>query len=430
MKILLIATYLPPYIGSGNIRLLNYINYLSRFGNDIDVIGVDYPKDAIAYDETLENSFDDNIRIYRIYPGFIYNKFNRKRVTKQSVQKKNKVELINKLKLKINKFIKVNLLIPDSFVFWIKPAYKKGCELIRKNKYDLILSIHETPSSHIVAYKLKKRFRVRWIGYWSDPWCGDSALRCEGIFLKTKIESLLEKKVVNSMDKLLFTTKGTMKEYTKKYSLDNDKTDIVYRGYDPELYDKIKNDNEVCEHIEKGKINIVHTGTIYSKLRDIEPLSKALNKLKNNKNEIYNKLNILFIGQFTDIKDEKLLERIDCVKIIPLIPFNEALRYIIHSDALLLYGNKDSTQVPGKVYEYIGSDSTIITILGSEKDELNDLMKDVKRGPIIQNTENEIYFVLSQIDKIISEDNITNATCDNFKWNQVVLDLEKKIEGL
>lgn len=70
MKILVVATQIPPYIGSGNIRALNYINYLAKLGHQIDVLGVDYPKDSIAYDSKLEEAFDKRVNVYRISPGF------------------------------------------------------------------------------------------------------------------------------------------------------------------------------------------------------------------------------------------------------------------------------------------------------------------------------------------------------------------------
>lgn len=433
MKILVIATYLPPYVGSANIRVLNYINYLSRFKNKVDVIGVDYPKDAIAYDENLENAFDSEINIYRLNPGFIYRIFNRKKTIKSNEKDYNqeRINIFSRIKYKLNQFIKLNFLVPDSFIFWIRPAYKKGCELIKNNDYDLILSLHETPSSHIVAYKLKRKFNVKWIGYWSDPWCGDSSLQYKGMFLKSKIEEKLEKKIVLEMDKLLFTTNGTLQSYVKKYKLDEKNVDIVYRGYEPEMYNEIEKQEFDSKYLKKNKINIVHTGTIYNELRDIRPLHEALVKLRKNNPLIFEKLNILFIGQFTEEKDKELLENVECIKILPLMPFFEAIKFVVNADILLLYGNKNSTQVPGKLYEYIGSKATIITILGSENDETGLIMKRINKGPIISNTVKDLCDLLLNIDEILENDKNSIWRNPNleFTWEKVVLDLENKLKG-
>ncbi|MBD7911779.1 hypothetical protein [Clostridium cibarium] len=432
MKILIIATYLPPYGGSGNIRLLNYINYLNELGNDIDVIGVDYPKDSIAYDKSLEDAFNSSVNIVRVNAGYLYNLFNRKKKVVKSdddVKKETSNTKLNKIKVKVNNFIKTNLLIPDSFIFWIRPAYKEACKLINSTEYDLMLSIHETPSSHLVASKLKNKYpKIKWVGYWSDPWNGDSALRENGLWVKKKIEERLERKVVEKVDKLLFTTKSTLNFYIKKYSLNEENADVVYRGFNSELYKEYSRSEEVPEHIKEDKINIVHTGTIYSKLRDITPLCLALNKLKEENYKVYKKLNILFIGQFDSSDDEKKLREFECVKIVDFLPFKEAIKYVIKADVLLLYGNKNSSQVPGKLYEYIGSEAVVVSILGSKEDELGYIMREVDKGPIIYNEETDIFDLLNNIENSYKDyDSNWKKPCFLFTWEKVVLDLFNKL---
>jgi glycosyltransferase involved in cell wall biosynthesis len=433
LKILLIATYLPPYSGSGNIRLLNYINYLNRLENEITVVGVDYPRDSIAYDATLEKSFDDNIDIIRLNPGFFYNIFNRKKVDlKENHNDKvvsNRIGLANKLKQKINRFIKTTVLIPDAFVGWIRPAYNTCCKLIYEKNFDVILTIHETPSSHIVGYKLKKKFKnLNWIGYWSDPWNGDSALRYKNSMIKSLIEERIEKNIVKTVDRLLFTTNSTKDMYIKKYKIDKEKADIVYRGYELDLYEKLENIKKRSNGFEDNKINIVHTGTIYKELRDITPLFNALLSIKDNNVEFYEKFNFIFVGQFTDEEDRKLLSSLEAIKVINYIPFEEAMKYVVDADFLLLYGNKNSTQVPGKLYEYIGSKAPIITLLGSYEDELSDIMKLIDKGPSILNDKESILGVLESISNPNNIMGNWSRRCEEFEWQKVVLDLQSKLQ--
>ncbi|ETJ29171.1 hypothetical protein Q604_UNBC16286G0001, partial [human gut metagenome] len=37
------------------------------------------------------------------------------------------------------------------------------------------------------------------------------------------------------------------------------------------------------------------------------------------------------------------------------IPFDEALKYMLNGDILLLFGNKNSKQIPAKIYDYFGA---------------------------------------------------------------------------
>ncbi|MGG0252062.1 glycosyltransferase [Bacillus toyonensis] len=430
MKILFIATQLPPFIGSGNVRALNYINYLSRLGNEIDVIAVDYPKDSIAYDENLEDVFDEEVRVHRVNPGLLYNvSYTKKPLHNFGGSINNKKT--SSLKKTIAGFVKRNILIPDPFLQWITPAYRKAVGLIEeKREYDCIFSMHETPSSHVVAYKLKKDYPdLPWIGYWSDPWNGDS-LRKERSSFKTFIEEKIERNIIGKVDKLLFTTNSTKEMYISKYNLKPEITDVVYRGYDESLYRDIEEKEEKPIELQEHKINIVHTGTIYKSLRDITPLCDALDKLKIENKSLFDKLHFIFIGQFDRQQDELKLKEFDNVTIKPLIPYKEALKYVVYADVLLLYGNKNSTQVPGKVYEYLGSKAPIWTILGDESDELSHLVNQVDKGPTVLNREDSILNAIKSLYATavgeVSNEN-WNKPAVNYKWINVGKDLGKKL---
>jgi len=431
MRILVIATQLPPYIGSGNVRALNYINYLSRLGHQVEVIGVDYPKDSVAYDNHLENAFDEQVKVYRIKPGYFYRFFYRRKAIKITKESSSNTSINSTLKGKINFLIKRNFVIPDAFMQWILPAYFFGKKLNVKNKYDLLFTLHETPSSHIVGYLLKRKFkRLRWVGYWSDPWNEDS-LRGERSFIKKIIEEKLEQLVIRRIDKLLFTTKKTKKLYIKKYNLEKSKVSIVYRGYDKNLYKNIQKDTySNMSGLKEDKINILHIGTIYHQLRDIRPLCNAIDILKINDVELYQKLNIVFIGQFDNIEDQKKLSSYDAVSILPLIPYQEALKYTVMANVLLLYGNKNSTQIPGKIYEYFGSKATILTLYGDRYDELKEIMEEVDKGPVIENKEMQIYFALKNLINEYSGNGVNSKWKEvnhQYEWENVVRDLEYKL---
>lgn len=429
MKILFIATQLPPYNGSGNIRALNYINGIQNRGHKVDILGVKYPEDSIAYDKSLENSFNKNINIYRVNPGIFYKIFYRRKAKPNVFNETMKLNLKSRVKIKLNEFIRRNLLIPDSYLQWIHPAYTEGKKLIEKEKYDYIFSIHETPSSHIAAYKLKKQYpKVNWIGYWSDPWNNDSIRKKYNSKLKTKIEERMEYTVIKNMDKFFFTTESTRKMYVNKYNLHINKTEIVYRGYNDLYYEKLLENKNIPKNIHKNKINIVYVGTIYHDLRDISPLCSALDILKNKYQKIFNKLNITFLGQFDNLKDKQKLDNFNNVKIMDHTQYKEALRYIVYAECLLLYGNKNSLQIPGKVYEYSGSKAVILTILGDENDGLKEILLPMNKGPIILNEKEQIVMAIINIFNSYKENKeIWNKPCKKYIWKNVIKDLENKI---
>lgn len=429
INILIITTCYPPVNVSGSIRSLYYANYMARLGHKVSVLTVDFPDQFSNYDKSLENRIDESIKVYRCGLGALYSKFYQKKEENNDktvqINKKRKENIKSKVRRKIKNY----MAIPDSYMVWRNKASNLGRDIIENDNIDLIFSMHETPSSHLVAYDLKRKFKnIRWVAYWSDPWTFDPN-RSEYPYIRKQIEKIMEKKVIKLADKHLFTTKQCMKLYMEKFIIDKNNVDIVYRGYDNNLY-KYINCSDMPKEINKEKLNILHAGEIFTKLRDINPLIQAVRDIKNNNIELYKKLNIILLGGIDNISNVENFDDLDVINLLPRKSFDEALKYMHFSDLLLLFGNKNSNQMPGKVYDYLGTNKIILTVLGDEKDPLNFFMNKLNRGPICMNSNNEI-------EKIIIEcyENIhTKKTAEKwdtesleFEWSNVVKDLINKI---
>ena len=57
---------------------------------------------------------------------------------------------------------------------------------------------------------------------------------------------------------------------------------------------------------------------------------------------------------------------------------------------LLLFGNKNSKQIPAKIYDYFGADGIIFVILGDDKDPILDVVKDKEKCIVVNNKAEEI----------------------------------------
>lgn len=430
MRILIIANAFPPINSSASIRALNYVNYLYLLGCDVHVITANYPKDFINYDISLQQQLNPNIKVYRIDLGKLYSKFYTKRASdyiKKEESNKNSKKSLSLFK----QLIKTYITIPDPYFEWQLGAVQQGEKLLEKGNFDVIFSMHEAPSCHLVGYKLHKKFpHVKWVTYWSDPWTFDPN-RMKQPMLRKYIEKRLEKKVVENADVFLFTTNQTKKLYESYYNISESKTDIVFRGFSKHYFSDLKEKGGMPKFIKEGKINIVHTGEIYTNLRDITPFLKAIRKIKQHHLDIYEKLNILLIGNIH--QPETIIDYSDlkCINLIERLPYEEALKYMLHSDILILWGNKHGQQIPGKVYEYIGSESIITTIIGSDDDPLINFMKNIDKGPVIKNETDDIYeTVLSLVNKIEENRIPSNWTkpVDSYEWKSVVKDLLEKIK--
>ncbi|WP_252249284.1 glycosyl transferase group 1 [Clostridium sp. VAP23] len=425
MKILFIACYSPLINNSAAIETLQYLNKLSEIpGNEIHLLTVNFPKNSIYYDEYLFFMMDSKIKYHLIDGGVIFKKF---------IPRKQSIANVNKEPIKNRKFlrkIKNAFVIPDMYYGWAKKAAKYGIELMQKEKFDVMFSMHEPPSSHLCAYYIKRKFKnVPWITYWSDPWLKDST-RQNSFILKRLVEKNMEKNVVQIADKFIFVTEENRKDYLNQYKVVNSKSEFTYilnRGFDKELYNKLSLES-TPQLINKNKINMVYTGEIFTKLRNINPFIEALEEIRDENKDDYELLNILFFGNIDDIEVKRKLSNLEIVKVSPRIPFDEALKYMLNSEILLLFGNKNSKQIPAKIYDYFGTDSRIFVIYGDNNDPIKDIVENNKK---CINTNNSVKEIKDNIYKLISlykSNDIKSEPDYRYEWNSIVKKLNTILE--
>lgn len=426
MKILFIACYSPLINNSASIETLQYLNNLAKIDeNEVHLLTVNFPKNSIYYDEYILSMLNEKVKMHIISGGKIFEKIMPKKPSnKVAVNSSQNNKSFIKSMLKKGKSI---IAVPDMYFNWAKAASKYGIELMKKEKFDVMFSMHEPPSSHICAMKIKEEFKdLPWVTYWSDPWLKDSTR--ENISpVRRKYEQSFERKVVNLSDRFIFVTKANRDDYINSYNIPIEKTFIVTRGYDENQYKEIKEKSNP-KLIEKEKINFVYAGEIFSKLRNVNPFIDALNAIKNQNIDLYNKLNIMFFGNIDSNEVKNKLNAIDKVSVSPRIPYDEALGYMLNSQVLLLFGNKNSKQIPAKIYDYFGAEGLIFVILGDENDPIKDVVKNKEKCIVVNNN---VYEIVNGINKIASmiELRIKHGAIEEYKWQYISKRLNDILRG-
>ena len=426
MKILFIACYSPLINNSASIETLQYLNNLAKIDeNEVHLLTVNFPKNSIYYDEYILSMLNEKVKMHIISGGKIFEKIMPKKPSnKAAVNSSQNNKSFIKSMLKKGKSI---IAVPDMYFNWAKAASKYGIELMTKEKFDVMFSMHEPPSSHICAMKIKEEFKdLPWVTYWSDPWLKDSTR--ENISpVRRKYEQSFERKVVNLSDRFIFVTKANRDDYVNSYNIPIEKTFIVTRGYDENQYKEIKEKSNP-KLIEKEKINFVYAGEIFSKLRNVNPFIDALNVIKNENIDLYNKLNIMFFGNIDSDEVKNKLNVIDKVSVSPRIPYDEALGYMLNSQVLLLFGNKNSKQIPAKVYDYFGAEGLIFVILGDENDPIKDVVKNKEKCIVVNNNVDEIVNGINKIASMI-ELGIKHGAIEEYKWQYISKRLNDILRG-
>lgn len=420
MRILLIAIYSPELNTSASIRTRYYIKHLSELGYKIDLIVPRYPEDFINFDESITSKYK-NVEIHYADLGKAYRSgYSRKKKQTDSGLIRNKP-----VKRYFVNLVKKYLLIPDAYYKFRENAVFISENLLLEKKVDLLFTMHEPPSSHLIGRAIKRNNpKISWIAYWSDPWTFDPNRNYP--LPRRLIEAKMQRDIIRYADCHFFTSEQTKKSFRDAYQNINFDAEIVFRGYEKELIESIK-----PIKMNKEKVNVVYAGEVYTKLRDLGQFIKSLKILQVEEPEIFNKLEFYFIGGIDDSLIEKELRNLGNVFITPRVSYQESIAYLKAADAMLLIGNNTGGQIPGKVYDYLGHKGPILTILGHNNDPLKAFKVLWKKGKVVENNYEEIgksikMIVENYIAKIRIEE--WQKPAEEYEWSNVGVDLSGKID--
>lgn len=387
-NVLVIAYYFPPSGGPGVQRVLKHIKYLKEFGWNPIVLTVSNGQFP-ARDESLMKEIPSDILVYRsriFEPYDLYRKFTGKskntaidvNVIKKDGQKSNFRERIAEL-------IRATFFIPDARIGWISSAVKKAEEIIKEHKIEAVYSSSPPYTCSIIARKLKRKYGLKWVAGFRDPWTGfiSSPKRW---FIPKMIDKSMEKSVFSEADWIECAWEGIIKDALSKYpDLDKNKFHHVPNGFDSSDFPKI-------ESKRNDKFTLTYTGSMYGR-RNPKSLFEAIENLIKSKELKSNDFEIILVGRFgNEIYNMINLTNFkESIKTISYVPHKESIRYLMKSDILLLIvdESKESQEiVPGKVYEYIGIMKPLIAI-APNKSAIAELIKETNSGEIAHQTEIE-----------------------------------------
>lgn len=349
MQILFISFSFPPTNSIGSIRSGKTAKYLIELGNDLDVIC----HQSLNRDQSAPLEIEKS-KCHRVttksFDEFISSDY-------YTYPKLKKVQFRIEIALRHKNYF---YLLPDSSWSWYNRAINIADDLIDQKMPDLIFSTALPISSHFIARKLSKKYKIPWVAEYRDLWSGDHG---QGIsywssLLKRSIEKWLLKPV-----KGVVTVSEPLADYFKSsYDL---RTTVVYNGYD------FKKKSDVSNEIDTSSLRIVYTGNFY---RGYDPsmLFEAISQLKkqgkNIKVQFYTAqkdLLQIFINKY---------ELNELIEVHGLVPYQKSIEIQHKADILLFLSYQDEVYrgkgiLSGKVFEYLATGRPILSI-GADSEHL------------------------------------------------------------
>lgn len=365
-KVLIVTYYWPPGGGSGVQRWLKFSRYLPEFGWEPVIFTVDNPQYQLQ-DRSLAEETLPGIRVHRLKafdPNDVYNKWFGKSIGKPNVgftsQKKESTAF------KLVKWIRGNWFIPDSRIFWVRPAAKRIQELLKEETFDALITTGPPHSLHLIGKKVASSTGIRWIADFRDPWTEIYYFDEMKPSRRSREKHLrLEKLVLQSAHDVVVVGE-TMKKMFAAHT--RQPIHVITNGYDHEDYETATGKHE----FEPRHFIISHIG-VMSPTQNTHALWAALRELKEEIPGFKEKLILKLTGEvdhgiLESVKDAGLGENLIHTT---YQPHKKAIEAQIEADLLLLSINRVKNSeylLTGKLFEYLGAERPILCIGPPEGD--------------------------------------------------------------
>ena len=251
-------------------------------------------------------------------------------------------------------------MTPDRLVGWVRPASKKGIEITRENKFDLIYSSGPPWSNHLVASRIGKSSGLHWVADFRDPWCGNAFRPSRnGDTWEGRKHRELELDVYHSASAIIFNTELAQQDAVERIGPWLAKKSVVIpNGFDPAHFANLPRQSATS-----GKLKMIHAGSFYGK-RNVDSLLKAIEKLKQSGTLTTKNFQLELVGNIR-AHEQQMIESLsikDFVVLTPTVAHSQCLERLSASDILLLVQTDAPLCVPGKLYEYIAIGRPIFTL--------------------------------------------------------------------
>lgn len=381
---------------SASIRNISLINGLIEHNCNVTAITLDYI--SSKEDKFLKSKLKKEVTIKKIPIP----KFNKITSTLERTQNSKKIYSFSFLK-KIKNILKPFIFFPDVLCEGICEVHNININL---KDFDYIISSSDAKTSHFIARELMKRKDkdIPWIQIWGDPWGKDGGLANVNCFLKKKIIKE-EKKLLEQGTQIFYISELTSLDIKKIFPQVANKVDFLLRSY----LDEVNGINS-----NKDTYIFSYTGSVEN--RNLHFLIKSVQ----NYNESHSKKIEL---QFYGVSDNESVQfnGIKFIKVFPRVSFEKVLEVYKNSDVLVYIDNMgDTTQIPGKIYDYFGTNKVILGLY--ENTDIRIFLEKFNRVELYSNSEEfNLEYIINKIG--------TQKPLEEFSPKYVAQEFLKKIKG-
>lgn len=339
---------------SASLRNLSTINGLTELGHQVTVVCSNYDEKHPSFDKSIKSKAEKTFYIQT-----------------NNIQKIQGLGRNLKILKPLRKFL--YKLKMERNIYGEYPSFSNNyiIEGLNIQDFDLIISSSDPKSSHLFVDKLLEysKKKIPWIQIWGDPFMLD-------ITRKKKNEKKIymeEKRLISKASKIVYVSPLTQEKQKELYPDYRKKMFFIPIPFVRKEY------YETASLSQKKSLNFLYTGDFNSDVRNIVPLIQYISD-----SGIPHKLIVAGSG---DLEQDRYRN----VEFKGRISYADVLALEKDADVLVFLSNRKGTQIPGKIYQYSGTNKPILFINdGDGKERIENYFEPLKRYAFCDNTKESI----------------------------------------
>ena len=390
-RVLMIAYLFPPVGGigaAGAQRVLKFAKYLPCYGWEPLVLTVkeDAYEPYLALDQTLLERVPPGTKVYRTrvirwltrlllwrrqFLGLFRPQHNGQ-ATPSGHQPAGNAPVQKTWYQRLKDAMTDLFEIPDEEMGWFLPAVARGLSVISREEIAVIYSTGRPWTAHLIGVALKALTGKPLVVDFRDPWLTNQ-FRPQYSGLRERLEAACERTVIQQADLVIANTEELKSEFQQRFpEQPAGKFMALLNGYDPDDYPA---EQPVPSEPNGKPFTVTHTGFLYGK-RDPKCFLEAVKALMRRQAVDPKTIRVRLVGTVELPYDlQGYLRQSNLDRIVTLhgqVPYQQSLSYLRSTDLLLLLQPGTKTQVPSKLFDYIGMGKPILAI--SPKDGATSLL--------------------------------------------------------
>ena len=253
--------------------------------------------------------------------------------------------------------LRAALAQPDAQRAWAFAAAREIAQSWPPAAGDVLVTFGQPMSDHLAGLALKRRFGMRWIAHFSDPWA-DNPFATRLPFFRLRNLGL-ERTVIEAADHVLLTSEETVELVMRKYPLVwRAKASVLPHAFEARLYPP--------RAAASGPIVLRYLGSLYGK-RSPMPFLRGVQSLARRAPDLAARLKIEFIGETAPrlvASAARAALPPGLVRFLPTIDYRSALAAMRSADILVHLDApaESSVFLASKLVDYVGARRPIVGV--------------------------------------------------------------------